>query len=223
MTSTTRWSRHTQEFFTSETMWYGMTCRTFLLLEQILRSVLIELFPIAGEKATRAAKIRAGGKGISAMTFGQCLGVLEELAPFLSTQISIRYPELNDLGTLLSDSDLQAWKRAVFLRNRLAHNGPGYLDAVDLNAGRIWRTYSDQKPIEQQAEEAWQVARRLCISPLITICLSIQGTPAGVTRQELKIADEIATKTPIRGRESVISISAAAAHSVNEFHAPLRL
>jgi hypothetical protein len=204
-------------------MWYGMTCRTFLLLEQILRSVLIELFPIAGEKATRAAKIRAGGKCVSAMTFGQCLGVLEELAPFLSTQIRIRYPKLNDLGTFLSGSDLQAWKRAVFLRNSLAHNGPGYLDSLDLNAGRIWRTFSDQKPIKQQAEEVWQIARRLCISPLIAICLSIQGTPVEVTRQELKMADEIATKTPIRGRESVISVTLAVAQAVNEFHGPLRL
>jgi hypothetical protein len=220
MTATTRWSGHTQEFFTTETMWYGMTCRTFLLLEQILRSVLIGLSPIAGEKITRSVKKRAGRKGISAMTFGHCFSVLEELAPILSSDISIRYPELKHLGTLLSDSDLQAWKRAVFLRNRLAHKGPGYLDSVDLYAGRLWRTYSDAEPIEQQAREAWQLARRLCESPLIVICLSIQGIPARVTRQELKMADEIAAKMPIRGRESVISISAAAAQAVNEFHVP---
>jgi hypothetical protein len=42
---------------------------------------------------------------------------------------------------MLSEDDRIGWNRVVSLRNRMAHEGPGFLDSVDLRAGRIWREY----------------------------------------------------------------------------------
>ena len=57
----------------------------------------------------------------------------------------------------------------------MTHKGPGFLDSIDLRAGRIWREYDLDEPLDQQAKEIWAIGRQLCRSPFIVTCIAIQG------------------------------------------------
>ena len=94
--ATVRWSRESEQskFFFSGTLWYGMMCRNFLLLERILRSIAHELSALAPHDAERIASERAQGKAIERMTFGQCFSVVEGIVPIVSQRIYVICPEL---------------------------------------------------------------------------------------------------------------------------------
>jgi hypothetical protein len=217
-----RWSRQGQMsgFFFQGTLWYGMMCRTFLLLERILRSVAIELSSLAPKGAAKVVDERAGKRPVSRMTFGQCLAVVEILVPLVSEQVYKVCPKLEFGQMLLTDSDLKLWRRAVFLRNRMAHHGPGFLDSVDLNAGRIWRSSVQREPLETQAEEIWKICRLLCTSPLIVSYLALKGTTPDVTRAELIRVERSIQELRLEMSNEVRTSGNAAALAVDEFHAP---
>jgi hypothetical protein len=219
--ATARWSRQSEmsNYFLQGTLWYGMMCRTFLLLERILRSVAAELSLLAPTDAEKIAIERAEGRSLSRMTFGQCLAVVEMLVPLVSKQVFSIHPELDTGQRFLSDADLKLWKRAVALRNRMAHHGPGFLDTVDLNAGRIWRSSITREPLEEQAEEIWRMSRTLCASPLIINCLAVKGSPPAVTRAELIKAQEAVLELRLSVRHEVRASGHAASIAVETFHA----
>jgi hypothetical protein len=204
--------------FLGGTLWYGMMCRTFLLLERILRSVIVEFSSLSPDSAARISRVRAGGKPTSKMTFGDCVAVAEELVPIVSEHIRLKEPTLATNSPLLPDADLQLWKRAVFLRNRIAHHGPGFLDSVDLNAGRLWRSSVAREPLEDQADEIWRLCRTLYSSPLIIGYLAIKGIPASVSQPELKKAEQVVLELESL-RQELSSAGQAASAAVSEFHA----
>jgi len=213
--ATARWSREAKvnPYFSHGTLWYGQMCRTFLLLERILRSILQELSSLAPSDAQKFASDRAQGKSVDRMTFGQCLAVIEMLVPVVSQRVCDVRPELAD-QELLSEADLKSWKRSVFLRNRMAHEGPGFLDSVDLQAGRIWRSDDEREPLDVQAQEIWQLSRSLCGSPLILSYLALRGIAPDVSRAELlKIENSMLEVLTVRRSGD------AAMVSINEFHA----
>ncbi len=221
VTATVRWSRasQTSKIFLSGTLWYGMMCRSFLLLERILRSAIAELSQLGPVAATEIAKERAGGKPIAQMTFGQCVAFAEVLVPLVSVRLN--NSEFGTDRSLLSHADVQLWKRAVFLRNRMAHHGPGFLDSVDLSAQRIWRSpVEEREPLEVQAEEIWRLCRQLCSSSLIISYLAIKGIPASLTRAQIAKAEQAVMELQLDTRQELRTIGHAASIAVNEFHAP---
>jgi hypothetical protein len=115
--ATTRWSGRSDFIYLSGTVWYGMMCRSFLLLERMLRSCVVELSPAARESMPKAAGRRAGAKPPHAMTMGQCLGVLEDLARSLPEILKSRYPELSFPSNVLPGPDRIAWNQILSLRN----------------------------------------------------------------------------------------------------------
>jgi hypothetical protein len=132
----------------------------------------------------------------------------------MTREFCINYPNLRDLGALLPESDLQVWKRVVSLRNRLAYDGPCFVDYVDTRAGRVWRKHRPAMPLEKQAEEIWRLSRILCESPLVTACIAIQGIPPGETRKKLIKAEKAKlVGEPREGFGLMIS------QAINEFHA----
>jgi len=218
--ATVRWSRESEQskFFFSGTLWYGMMCRNFLLLERILRSIAHELSALAPHDAERIASERAQGKAIERMTFGQCFSVVEGIVPIVSQRIYVICPELA-AQTLLSDADCKLWKRVVSLRNRIAHHGPGFLDSVDLSAGRIWRSTDEREPPEAQAQEIWRVSKSLCKSPLVISYLALKGIAPDVTRAELMKVENSELEIELRKSDKWKTYGELAAKSINEFHA----
>jgi hypothetical protein len=70
--SITRWSGNADRIYmTQGTLWYGTMCRSFLLLDRMLRLSLIEVSTVANSEIERASKSSASGKPVSQMTFGQ--------------------------------------------------------------------------------------------------------------------------------------------------------
>lgn len=185
--ATTRWADNTASFYKSGTVWYGIMCRSFLLLERALRCCVVEVSKIASEDLRKAAERRALGKPIRAMTMGQCFGVLEEIAPALSGKLASILPDVS--REVLPSEDRFAWNRIISMRNRLAHKGPGFLDTVDLIAGRIWREYKIEVPLEQQAHEVWQLGRQLYRSALVVACAALQGTTRETFHEQLDRAE----------------------------------
>ncbi|MGY4617276.1 hypothetical protein ACVWZ4_002503 [Bradyrhizobium sp. USDA 4472] len=221
--ATVRWSRQVEMngVFADGTLWYGMMCRTFLLLERILRSIVRDLSSLAPSDAEKIANERAQGRSIDRMTFGQCLAVAEMLVPIVSQRVCAVNSELEG-QTLLSDVDLKIWRRAVWLRNRMAHQGPGFLDTVDLYAGRIWRHADEREPLEVQAQEIWEISRSLCASPLIVAYLALKGITPDRTRAELLKIENSELKLQLLKRGELHAAGQAAETSINEFHAASR-
>jgi hypothetical protein len=216
--ATERWSRQSEMggFFLQGTLWYGMMCRTFLLLERILRSVATELLSLAPADAMNIAHKRAvQGRPADRKTFGQCLATVEMLAPLVSKRVCAIHPALAG-QTLLSDKDLILWRRAVFLRNRMAHQGPGFLDSVDLGAGRIWREFDEREPLEAQAKEIWEMCRYLCVSPLIVSYLALKGIAPDMMRAELAKIGESPLELQLSMSDQMKNAGDAAI--INEFH-----
>jgi hypothetical protein len=212
VTAMMRWSRYRSDgLYITGTLWYGMMCRTFVLLEQILRLILSEMSQFTSERAVEARSRHADRKPLSAMTFGQCLGVLREIAPQASHKIG---------SELLSLNDLAAWERIVFVRNRLAHHGPGFLDSVDLAAGRVWRSQPVCEPFERQAAEIWNLGTRLCRSPLVMACITLQGVEETEASEQLRKAEELILNSGERTdvREAHRSFWRAAPDMINLFH-----
>jgi hypothetical protein len=220
VSATARWSKM-GGLFSQGTLWYGMMCRTFLLLGRILRSTAQELSSLAPCDAQTIASKRAQGKSIDRMTFGQCLAVVEMLVPVVSQRVYAVRPELA-VEELLSQADLKLWKRSVFLRNRMAHQGPGFLDTVDLQAGRIWRCSDEREPLDVQAEEIWQISRTLCASPLIVSYLALRGIAPDVSRAELLKIENSVLQVQLQTFDEVKNISRRGTVSINEFHSPSR-
>jgi hypothetical protein len=173
--STTRWSGDADRICMQGTLWYGTMCRSFLLLERMLRLSLAEVSRVAPSEIEKASESRASNKPLRALTFGQCVGVLEAVAPTLPDLLVNAYPSIHMRQDMLPDNDRIAWNRVVSLRNRMTHKGPGFLDSIDLRAGRIWREYDLDEPLDQQAKEIWAIGRQLCRSPFILTCIAIQG------------------------------------------------
>jgi hypothetical protein len=114
--ATTRWSGRPENLYTSGTLWYGMMCRSFLLLEKLLRLCVVELFKAVPDAMRDAAERRAGAKPPEVMTMGQCLGVVEAAVPSLDTTLKNRYPQLSVPSDVLPKLDRLAWNRLVSLR-----------------------------------------------------------------------------------------------------------
>jgi hypothetical protein len=187
--STVRWSGDTGAMYMQGTVWYGIMCRSFLLLERILRQSLVEVSAFADSEILAASKSRANGKPLLAMTLGQCVGVLEEVAPALPAKLVDAFPQLRIPLALLPNNDRVSWNRVVSLRNRMAHDGPGFFDTVDLKAGRIWREYKITDPLDQQAKEIWTIGRRLCRSPFVLTCIVLQGSDEELALAKLEAAE----------------------------------
>jgi hypothetical protein len=209
--STTRWSGHASRMYMQGTLWYGIMCRSFLLLERMLRLSLIEVARLANLEIQVASKSRASGKPLDAMTFGQCLGVLEEIAPSLSGVLVSAFPHLQIPLSLLPNDDRIGWNRVVSLRNRMTHEGPGFLDAVDLRSGRIWRRYRIVEPLEKQATEIWAIGRHLCRSPFVLTCIALQGCDESLAIAELDSAET--------ARFSLKEVGGIAEQAIEAFHA----
>ena len=142
---------------------------------------------------------------------GQCLEVLEEVVPSLPIKLADKYPELSVPSDILPGRDRTAWNRILLLRNRLAHGGPGFLDSVDLASGRIWREYKVDVPLEQQAVEVWRLGRQLCRSPLIVLCVALQGVTPEAAQEQLDRAELI--------RLTLTEVSSSLTQTIASFHA----
>ncbi len=210
--ATRRWSGRTDPMYWSGTVWYGMMCRSFLLLERMLRLCVVELYSVAGDSMRKAAERRAAAKPPDVMTMGQCLGVLEDVAPSLSAVLRSQYPELSVPIDVFPASDRVAWSRILSSRNRLAHNGPGFLDSVDMFSGRIWREYKIDVPLEQQSKEVWGLGRQLCKSPLIVTCITLQGVVPNAAQEQIEKA-ELVTLT-------LHELSSSGQQAIEDFHKP---
>jgi hypothetical protein len=187
--ATTRWSSDADSMHMRGTLWYGIMCRSFLLLERMLRLSLLEVSDVASTQVKAALRSRAGGKPLSEITLGQCVGVLEELGPSLPGLLVEACPHLRIALILLPESDRNAWKRILILRNRMAHDGPGFFDSVDFRAGRMWRKYDIDEPLDHQAKEVWTLGRQLCRSPFILTCIALQGVDESVSLAQLESAE----------------------------------
>src|SRR5439155_5288986 len=96
--------------------------------------------------------------------------------PTLPSVLSRAYPHLTVPGDLLPATDRLGWSRLVGLRNRLTHAGPAFVDAVDLNAGRVLRHYVVPESPDHQERDVWAIGHRLCRSPFVLTCINIQGS-----------------------------------------------
>jgi hypothetical protein len=143
---------------------------------------------------------------------GQCLGVLEDLAPRLVHVLSTITPSAGiDLGgDLLPKGDLEAWRRIVSLRNRMAHHGPGFLDSIDYFSGRVWREYKVQEPLDQQARDVWKLGRQVSRSHVVLACVSLGGVSPEEAIIELDAAETI--------QFTLKEISALGNQAINAFH-----
>lgn len=211
--ATTRWSTGGSRslYMTTGTIWYGMMCRSFVLLERLLRSCLIELSRVDESLVAESRRRRGYGRALDSLTMGQCLGVLEDLAPRVMHVLSTNIPNLDVGGDLLADSELKAWQRIVSLRNRMAHHGPGFLDSIDLFSGRVWREYEIQEPLDQQAKDVWELGRQICRSRVVLSCVSL----GGVSPEEAIIKLDAAETTQFTFKE----ISARGNQAIDAFHA----
>lgn len=211
--ATTRWSTGGSRslYMTTGTIWYGMMCRSFVLLERLLRSCLIEFSGVDESLVAESRRRRGYGRALDSLTMGQCLGVLEDLAPRLTHVLRTHVPNIHAGGDLLSQGDLKAWQRIVSLRNRMAHHGPGFLDSVDLLSGRVWREYEVQEPLDQQAQAVWKLGRQVCRSRVVLACASLSG----VSPEEAIIKLDAAETIQFTFRE----ISALGNQAIDAFHA----
>ena len=130
------------------------------------------------------------------------------MASALTGMLVSRAPDLS--GELLPAEDRLAWNQIISMRNRLAHNGPGFFDTVDMLAGRIWREYKIDVPLEQQAHEIWELGRQLCRSALVITCAAFQGTTQETVHRELDRA-ELTTLT-------IADLSPTLAPTIGRFH-----
>src|SRR5437867_6110803 len=175
LASTSRWSGDAERIYMQGTLWYGIMCRSFLLLERMLRLTLIEVSKVAKLDIEMASKSRASGRSVDRMTFGQCVGVLEEIAPGLPAALVNARPDIRTPINMLPEDDRIGWNRVFSLRNRMAHEGPGFLDSIDLRAGRIWREHETHEPLDRQARDIWAIGRQLCRSTFVLTCIALQG------------------------------------------------
>jgi hypothetical protein len=207
--ATTRWSTGGSRslYMTTGTIWYGMMCRSFVLLERLLRSCLIEFSRVDESLVAESRRRRGYGRALDSLTMGQCFGVLEDLSP----RVMHNTPNLNAGGDLLPEGDLKAWQRIVSLRNRMAHHGPGFLDSIDLFSGRVWREYEVQEPLEQQAKDVWKLGRQVCRSRVVFACVSLSG----VSPEEAIIKLDAAETIQFTFKE----ISTLGNQAIDAFHA----
>ena len=211
--ATTRWSTGGSRslYMTTGTVWYGMMCRSFVLLERLLRSCLIEFSRVDETLVAECRRRRGYGRALDSLTMGQCLGVLEELAPRLMPVLSTNTSSVDVREDLLTEDDLGAWQRIVSLRNRMAHHGPGFLDSIDLFSGRVWREYEVQEPLDQQAKDVWKLGRQVCRSPVVLACVSLGGVSPEEAIQKLDAAETI--------QITLKEISALGNQAIDAFHA----
>jgi len=211
LASTSRWSGDAERIYMQGTLWYGIMCRSFLLLERMLRLALIEVSTVAKLDIEMASKSRANGRSVDRMTFGQCVGVLEEIAPGLPAALVNARPNLRTPINMLPEDDRIGWNRVVSLRNRMAHEGPGFLDSVDLRAGRIWREHETHEPLDRQARDIWATGRQLCRSAFVLTCIALQGHD-----DRTSLAKFAAAETR---RFTLREIANISEHAIDEFHA----
>jgi hypothetical protein len=190
--STARWSTEAARPYIRGTLWYGIMARSFLLLERVLRSCMGQLSIIVPNEIKVASKFRAQSKSLEEMTFGQLLGVAEQVASDLPALLVNKFSNLRIPLNLLTNEDRTSWKLLLALRNQITHEGPGFFDSVDFGAGRVWRKYTIDKPLGEQADEVWEIGRHLCRSPLVMTCIEMQG----VSEETALIRLESAEKTP---------------------------
>jgi hypothetical protein len=186
-------------------------CRSFLLLERMLRLALNEVSTVAKPEIDMASHSRASGRSVDRMTFGQCVGVLEEIAPQLPAALVNARPDLTPPTDILPEDDRIGWNRIVSLRNRMAHEGPGFLDSVDLRAGRVWRAYEIDEPLDRQARDIWAIGRQLCRSAFVLTCIALQGHD-----DRTSLAKFAAAETR---RFTLREIANISEHAIDEFHA----
>jgi hypothetical protein len=186
--STTRWSADVARPYIRGTLWFGILSRSFLLVERLLRLCLIELSTALPELLKAASRARAQGKSLEEMTFGQLVGVLEEIADELRVLLANIYPTIKVPAKLLSNDDRNRWKIALALRNEITHEGPGFSDSVDLEAGRVWRRYASAKRQELEGGEIWEIGQHLCRSPFVLTCVKMQGIDENAAIRKLDVA-----------------------------------
>jgi hypothetical protein len=141
-------------------------------------------------------------------------GVLEELGPTLSAFLVEACPDLEIPLVLLPDGDRDAWKRILNLRNRMAHEGPGFFDSVHFHSGRAWRDYDVHEPLDEQAKEVWKLGRQLCRSPFILTCIALQGAEESMALAEFRAAE--------RTEFSRAELSQKGIEAINAFHSRYR-
>jgi hypothetical protein len=170
----------------------------------MLRSTLEQMFAFHPRIVGLAAARRAAGKGVNAMTLGQLIGVADEFAN------QIRKSSQGATPDLFSETDKAAWGRILTLRNEMTHNGPGFLDSVDLNAGRKWRRCEERTPRENQAAEIFRSGNSVCRSKLILEAISQQGYRVAEALAEMDKAEH--------SRLTLREISAFCEPAINDFY-----
>lgn len=211
--ATNRWSAGGANsiYMTTGTIWYGMMCRAFLVLERLLRSCIEELSKVDENLAAESRRRRGAGKPLNSLTMGQCLGVLEDLAPTLGSLLSENYPEIAMESEMFPAADREAWGRILALRNRMVHHGPGFFDSVDYFSGRIWRSYEIDEPLHQQAQDVWRVGRELCRSAAVLTCIALQNVSAADALRALAQAESVQLE--------LSEISASGNQAIEDLHA----
>ena len=170
----------------------------------MLRSTLEQMSALHPRMVALAAAQRAAGKGVNEMTLGQLIGVADEFAS------QIRKSSQGATPDFFSETDKAAWGRVRFLRNEMTHNGPGFLDSVDLNAGRIWRRYEERVPRQNQAAEIFRSGSSLCRSKLILEAISQQGYRVAEALAEMNKAEH--------SRLTLQEIAAFCEPAINDFY-----
>lgn len=210
--ATNRWSSggSNSAYMTTGTLWYGMMCRSFVLLERLLRCCLREFARMDESLITRALRRCGSGKPLDSLTMGQCLAVLSDLAPALAPILNARTQTDPRNSELFPERDRQAWKLIIAQRNRMAHDGPGFVDSVDLFSGRTWRRYQIEEPLDKQAAEVWRIGRQLCRSRVVLTCVELQGISPERAVEELERAESVEL--------GLKEISARGNQAIDDFH-----
>lgn len=212
--ATARWSSE-GPMRTRGTLWYGMICRSFVLLERMLRSTLEQLNAIDPELGNTILRSAVSGKSIERLTFGQCLVVVHRLLPKIESSIVAKVQDRAIQPPIFPEIDQAIWREAIIRRNKIAHSGPGFFDSVDFNAGRTWREYRVEEPLESQSLRVWEMCRHLAKSPLILTAIQLLGTPVDRALEKMDFAENIENKR----ERNWATAGRMAMGFVNEFHA----
>jgi len=194
---------------TPTTVWYGQMCRSSILFERIIRRC----------HATFRSALRNDSS--RSMTMGECFYATRMLAPQVMDLIHERLPGFGFQNGLLPRQDSRRWHFIIALRNKLMHEGPGFLESTDMHAGRRWSkdAWSNSHSRTQTLSQSLRrVGQTIAFSPLVAAAAVLEGREPATTRRELEaiLADESSSTDSRRIDYATMP------ELINEFHSESR-
>lgn len=212
--SSDRWS-HEVEPYGRRTLWYGMLCHSFVMLDQLFRGVTEELLMATGIEHSKIQT--TAPRGVSGATMGQCLTLLTQFSRKIEQVAAGALVDRWRRRRIMTKEDTIVWRDIIRCRNALVHNGPGYLDSVDLFAGRSFsgRQQMSEEGRAELAETVWTNGGRLCESEAVVLAVLYQGMTREFFTNQLRPA-----RVDVRRAPSATELRATIA-TINAFHGSL--